>query len=417
MKKKSNPAALERMAVVIQGVADRTVSAVNDLVAELKTTGMNDSGIRQRIIQELDGGTALAEMRRFATARCPGFVGDMTFRFARDTLASKQAAIDALNETRESRQEAMEREVETSDGEEKTRREAILEAYERQGIDITAFEGEELPEPPADADLTEKYMWVAIVDKNTCEVCEGNHGEVRTLEEWAEIGEPRSGACMGDQNCRCILVPESTMTDGDKQEIKDNGPINVEKRLAVEEPPANKEPSTQETSVGEDIDVYDVPESIIEKENEIVGSDKERAVVFDQDGNVILDKIGGKGRVELSDAEVLLLEGNIFTHNHEGGSTFGSADFDVAVGGKVRQMRAITATHIHVLEPAGSEATRADAKYSYSKNLRAARLSVAQMVVAGEIDEADVETAVLTETCKLVAVALGMNYSVKKRTK
>ena len=222
------PAAIDRLEITIDGVASRTVSAVDDLVHELKTSGMNDAAIRARVMQEVEGGKVLSELRNFATARCPGFFGDMTFRFARDTLAAEQAAADALTSVRQERIDAMEKMVIGLDGEEKTRQEAILETYKAQGIDTTAFEGEELPEPPPDANLEDEYMWVAVEDNRTCDVCSGNHGEINTLGDWSAIGEPRSGACMGDQNCRCILVPTSAMSEGDQKEIRDNGPVNTD---------------------------------------------------------------------------------------------------------------------------------------------------------------------------------------------
>jgi hypothetical protein len=248
MSKKTIPAAFQRLAIVIDGVATRTVSAVDDLVRELRASGISDKVIKSRIETEIESGRVFSELRSFATARCPGFVGDMTFRFARDTLADRQRVIESLAEVRGkasgkrggSSKESIAARTEVAGlvvermqaditsaatPEDAARAEQILATYDESGIDITAFEGEELPEPPADADATDLYMWVAVEDKNTCDICAGNHGEVKTLAEWSNIGEPRSGACAGDQNCRCVLVPAGSLTDGEQTQIKDNGPI------------------------------------------------------------------------------------------------------------------------------------------------------------------------------------------------
>lgn len=242
---------MRRMEIVIEGVANRTVSAVDDLVNELKASGVSDQVIKDRIMQEIEGGRALVELRSFATARVPGFVGDMTYRFARDTLAAKQAAIDALREQREGRQREdspkvleeirgrLEDDVATADDpDEKDRAEQILAPFDKSSIDITAFEAEELPELPPDEDLNALHLWVAVKDRNTCDICAGNHGQVKTLGEWSEIGEPRSGACMGDQSCRCVLVPAAALTEKDQKSIRDNGPVNPGKVAAPPAPPA-----------------------------------------------------------------------------------------------------------------------------------------------------------------------------------
>lgn len=225
----ANQPALDRLNITIEGVTERTISRLNDLIRDLQASGASEEAIRQRIKLELVGGPVLAEMRSFATARVPGFIGDMAFRFARDTLATQQHRIDeALAEVKKERLEAMTKEVKAADGTEKTRLQDIQDAYKRQGIDITAYQNE-LPEPPPDADLQDDYMWVAIVDSNTCSVCAGNHGAIKSLREWALIGEPRSGACVGEQNCRCILVPDNSLTRTDRQEIRDIGPLNIAK--------------------------------------------------------------------------------------------------------------------------------------------------------------------------------------------
>jgi hypothetical protein len=151
----------------------------------------------------------------------------MTFRFARDSLAVKQKDISAYEAALASQNERTNAAPDTPPGpEEKNRLEEIRAAYERQGVMIEGMDNE-LPEPPPDADLNEEYLWITVHDNKVCDVCAENHNIIHTLQEWSDIGEPRSGACLGDQNCRCILVPASSVSDEDRKELEK--PIVIEK--------------------------------------------------------------------------------------------------------------------------------------------------------------------------------------------
>jgi len=196
----------------------------------MRATGAGDEAIKKRLLDEAEQGTILSEMRNFATSRAPGFVGDMIFRFARDTLSDRQKRVaDAYNKVKQDRIDSNEEKITDAAGAEKTRLQQIQESYIKQGIDTTAYQNE-LPEPPPDADLDDEYMWVAVVDNNTCAVCAGNHGAIKSLGEWSAIGEPRSGACYGEQNCRCILVPETVLSKTEKSEIRNLGPLVIPKK-------------------------------------------------------------------------------------------------------------------------------------------------------------------------------------------
>lgn len=60
---------------------------------------------------------------------------------------------------------------------------------------------------------TTMYRWSAVL-VNTCSVpgtlkgCLERHGLVKTWEEWEEIGLPRSGGTVCQENCHCVLVPD-----------------------------------------------------------------------------------------------------------------------------------------------------------------------------------------------------------------
>lgn len=199
------------MLLVIKGIASRVSSAVNDWVFGMKETGMGDSKVKMRLIEDLEASRITNEMLKFAQVRIPGYVGELTNRFARDTLS---------DEYKRQQQNAQQAEAIIAGlhkkGNENTQDvEDVVKTWEKQGIDTSAWEEGQLPSVPPSADLNDLYTWIAIEDKNTCEVCDANHGETKTLKEWAEIGEPRSGACAGEQRCRCLLVLADTINPDD----------------------------------------------------------------------------------------------------------------------------------------------------------------------------------------------------------
>lgn len=53
------------------------------------------------------------------------------------------------------------------------------------------------------------YRWVAVL-VNTCPDCLELHGQMRTFQEWEEVGLPRTGHTICKENCKCILLPAKT---------------------------------------------------------------------------------------------------------------------------------------------------------------------------------------------------------------
>jgi hypothetical protein len=210
------------MEILIRGVAERTSSAVDSLVEQMRTTGASDATIINRLRAEVEAGPLLAEMRRFATAQVPGFIGDMSFRFARDSLSDLKSKIRAELEA--------DRKAQASRGLDAGPEELLPRIPDNASeIDTIAWEESDLNPPPG-APLDTLYQWVTVHDSRVCDVCAENHGEVNTLEEWASIGEPRSGACLGGENCRCVLVPADALTDEQQTTIRDMGPIILERK-------------------------------------------------------------------------------------------------------------------------------------------------------------------------------------------
>lgn len=205
-KKPLDERAAQRLEVVIRGTAERTRAAVVERVQTMVASGMDEDIIRETLEAELEGGSGqiFAELRQFATAKVPGWTHELTTRFANDTLVDYRA-----------RQEERERAAEeslTDEGRESRERASKAQAEVLRAAGIDQIEGDFF-EPPGDAPLNSRWRWVAVIDKNTCSVCEGNNGHVETLLRWSEVGEPRAGTCAGVERCRCVLVPDEALKE------------------------------------------------------------------------------------------------------------------------------------------------------------------------------------------------------------
>ena len=102
---------------------------------------------------------------------------------------------------------------------------------------------------------------------------------------------------------------------------------------------------------------------ITNTENEIRLNKKfETGVIFDKDGNVIIDKRGAKYSVAFSDEECAKMKDCIFTHNHPRGwgypekslgrigSSFSIEDISLAVFHDLSEMRAVTPNYTFIIK-------------------------------------------------------------------
>lgn len=187
--------------ILIQGIASRVASAVNDWVFGMKQTGMNDAAIKTRLAQEIEAGRIITEMKNFAQAFVPGYAGDLVRRFGRDTVAQR---------IKDMRTRDFER-IRLEDTPESRRR---IEELEKKILIDAYNEGELLPVPP-ESDMGQKYIWISVRGKNTCWPCWNRHGEEKTMEGWINAGVPRSNFCLGGWRCRCELVPMEALDPDD----------------------------------------------------------------------------------------------------------------------------------------------------------------------------------------------------------
>lgn len=85
-------------------------------------------------------------------------------------------------------------------------------------------------------------------------------------------------------------------------------------------------------------------------ENEIrYKTDRERGIIIDGDGNILVDKLGEKHSVAFNKVEREKMPGTILTHNHPSGGGFSGADLEFAVSNQLKEIRAVGKNYKHSL--------------------------------------------------------------------
>lgn len=99
-----------------------------------------------------------------------------------------------------------------------------------------------------------------------------------------------------------------------------------------------------------------LPEKVLNKCREVeaktVNRKTEKMTVIDDDGNILLEKSGGRGSVSFGAREGFILDRQTVTHNHPGefGGTFSGADVKVMVDYKLKAIRAVAKEGTYSLE-------------------------------------------------------------------
>lgn len=100
---------------------------------------------------------------------------------------------------------------------------------------------------------------------------------------------------------------------------------------------------------------YELTKAVSDVESNIrQNKSHETGVLFNKDGNIVIDKRGGSRSVQFTKDECLLMNDGIFTHNHPGawgysendimriGNSFSIQDIALAVGNNLAEMRDVT---------------------------------------------------------------------------
>ncbi|AAM07174.1 TPA: phage head morphogenesis protein [Methanosarcina acetivorans] len=97
-------------------------------------------------------------------------------------------------------------------------------------------------------------------------------------------------------------------------------------------------------------------ESIIrDYEVDIKKRKTEKAILFDEKGNILLEKTGGVDYVSFTDEEVKLFEGTFMTHNHPRSSSFSMQDISLACRSKLKEIRAAGKFRTYIMKAKNGE--------------------------------------------------------------
>lgn len=150
----------------------------------------------------------------------------------------------------------------------------------------------------------------------------------------------------------------------------------------------------------------------------------ESAFVVDEEGNVLLEKDGGKSTVTFSDDDIAKIKGKniILTHNHPGGwdyppndprrngSSFSPEDINMAVEADVREMRAVTPTRRYYMKRPPGGWSAAKIRQAHSKANGAVRSEFQKAINAGHMTIAEAESQHHHRVWSQVAKTIGADY-------
>ena len=126
------------------------------------------------------------------------------------------------------------------------------------------------------------------------------------------------GSASDDINCRCIMI------------------IEVEEEVAEQTELTKKE------------------KVLVDVEDKIRNRKTEKAYILDDDGNILLEKVGDEKSVRFTDREAELFRDATLTHNHPSGTAHSKADVLLAEEYKMKEIRAVGSKYNHSIKPPDS---------------------------------------------------------------
>ena len=214
-----------------------------------------------------------------------------------------------------------------------------------------------------------------------------------------------------------IHIDDYTKKDGTEVSGYDR---DVEVRDLTEEEIAQREEAKNNLADDNNQDNSEVPPQIEEIESEIRKDNFETAVIYDDDGNVLLRKKGRKNAVDITFADLLSLGGiqdKMLTHNHPIETSFSNADLQFFATYRPKVMRAVSKKREHTLKSTGvymsTEQTR-QLKKDYTKISRRTRVKLTHEYRMGRITKEEFSQNFDHTTMETLSKAYSKYFTYKR---
>ena len=176
---------------------------------------------------------------------------------------------------------------------------------------------------------------------------------------------------------------------------------------------------------------YDLTKAVSDVESNIrQNKSYETGVLFNKDGNIVIDKRGRSRSVQFTKDEYLLMNDGIFTHNHPGawgyaendimriGNSFSIQDIALAVGNNLAEMRAVTPNYTFSMKrpDGGWGISVEELMMLYNDENRNLRLEFTRRINKGTLTISQASATHFHILWKRLSKKLGFDYS-KMKTK
>ena len=176
---------------------------------------------------------------------------------------------------------------------------------------------------------------------------------------------------------------------------------------------------------------YDLTKAVSDVESNIrQNKSYETGVLFNKDGNIVIDKRGRSRIVQFTKDECLLMNDGIFTHNHPGawgyaendimriGNSFSIQDIALAVGNNLAEMRAVTPNYTFSMKrpDGGWGISVEELMILYNDENRNLRLEFTRRINKGTLTISQASATHFHILWKRLSKKLGFDYSKMKTT-
>lgn len=255
------------------------------------------------------------------------------------------------------------------------------------------------------------------------------HGQVRAVDEPFHLLGPKgivklmfphdpAAPAAETINCGCVSVPHKESW-GDLPTLPAYGQTaGVQVRSQAGRATPERPRPVPRTS---ELEVPKVRRVLSTEERQMHGGNRERAIVVDQAGNVLLRKVGSSTRVPFTPQELGLMKGAIVSHTHTAGiGSFSVADAALAAAHELAELRAVDAVFTYSLRPPATgwsrqwlETTMLPRFYEIQK---ATAIEFDAALAAQQITGEQYDVNFMDEVWRRTARALGIRYRRRRHS-